>query len=146
MSAPPAELVALLDGAAFAECSGVGSHTVSGLASGGHTFEVRATDPAGNAATASRAFSVAGEDNTRPNTALRKPKVKGKTVTLKFSSTEADSTFTCKLDRKPARECSSPQRYRKLKKGRHTVTVTATDAAGNADRTPAKARFKVKRK
>ena len=70
--------------------------------------------------------------------------MKGDTAKLKFSSTEPGSTFTCKLDRKKARTCKSPKRYRNLHDGRHKVIVTAIDADGNADPTPARVRFKVR--
>ena len=133
-----------VDGAGFGPCGGANSHTASGLGLGAHTFEVRAADAAGNAASATRAFTVVPQagpnppagDTTPPDTAIRKPKVKGKGAKLTFSSTEPGSTFTCKLDREKAAPCTSPQSYRKLKKGKHNVLVTATDAAGNADRAP----------
>ena len=142
-----------VDGAGFGPCGGANSHTASGLGLGAHTFEVRAADAAGNAASATRAFTVVPQagpnppagDTTPPDTAIRKPKVKGKGAKLTFSSTEPGSTFTCKLDREKAAPCTSPQSYRKLKKGKHNVLVTATDAAGNADPSPAKAKFKIKK-
>jgi hypothetical protein len=60
-----------------------------------------------------------------------------------FKSSEAGSTFQCKLDgRKPAR-CKSPKRYTGLRPGRHTFKVWATDRAGNKDQTPAKRGFRV---
>jgi hypothetical protein len=39
--------------------------------------------------------------------------------------------------------CRSPQRYRHLRKGRHTFQVVAIDHRGTVDRTPAKRRFSV---
>jgi len=62
---------------------------------------------------------------------------------FKFSSTEAGSTFECKLDRKPFKKCRSPQKYKRLKPGKHVFKVRATDAAGNTDRTPAVRKFTV---
>lgn len=49
-----------VDGAPFAPCSGDTTHGVSGLALGGHTFEVRAVDAAGNvdASPAQRTWTV----------------------------------------------------------------------------------------
>ena len=51
-------------------------------------------------------------------------------------------SYACKLDKKSAKPCSSPVRYKKLKSGKHKVRVTATDEAGNASKS-AKAKFKV---
>jgi hypothetical protein len=62
---------------------------------------------------------------------------------FRFRSSEAGSTFTCKLDRRKAARCKSPQTYKRLKPGRHLFKVWATDAAGNKDQTPAKRRFRV---
>lgn len=134
-----------IDGAGFGPCSGAGSHTASGLGLGSHTFAVQATDPAGNSAVASRSFTVVDPpDTAAPNTTAKKPKVKGATVKVRFSSTETGSTFTCKLDRAKPRTCKSPKRYRNLDRGKHKVIVTAVDAAGNADPTPAKLKFRVR--
>ena len=70
-------------------------------------------------------------------------KGKARKATFSFSATEASSTFTCKLDKKVTGSCRSPKAYTKLKPGKHTFTVFATDAAGNADKSPAIAKFKI---
>ena len=140
-----AELECRVDGAPFGPCSGTGSHTAPGLGFGPHSFAVRATDLAGNTSTASRGFTVVRPpDTVAPNTIVKKPRVKGDAAKVKFSSTEPGSTFTCKLDRKKARTCKSPKRYRKLDNGRHKVVVTAIDAAGNADPTPGRVKFRIR--
>jgi len=51
-------------------------------------------------------------------------------------------TFKCKLDSQAFQSCTSPTVYKHLKKGNHTVTVTATDSAGNVS-APAVKHFKV---
>ncbi len=66
-------------------------------------------------------------------------------VSFRFSSSEAGSSFRCKLDAKPYRACRSPRAYT-LGLGRHVVRIVAVDAAGNADRTPALFRFRVVRR
>lgn len=66
-------------------------------------------------------------------------------VRVAFSADEPGSTFKCRLDGAAFKRCSSPLKLR-VKRGRHRVQVRATDAAGNADPTPAAARFKVKKK
>jgi hypothetical protein len=60
-----------------------------------------------------------------------------------FQSSEQNSTFVCKLDRRRVAACRSPKRYRGLREGRHLFKVWAIDAAGNRDPTPAKKRFRV---
>jgi CSLREA domain-containing protein len=86
------------------------------------------------------------KDKTPPDTKIVKgpPKKTHKTkVKFKFTSTEAGSTFQCKLDRKPFKTCRSPKVYKKLKPGKHVFKVRAIDGAGNVDPTPAKRTFTV---
>ena len=64
-------------------------------------------------------------------------------ATFRFSSDEPGSSFECRLDRKRPRLCSSPLRVKGLRPGRHRVTATAIDRAGNRDATPAAWRFRV---
>ena len=63
-----------------------------------------------------------------------------------FGSSELGSTFTCAIDKGPASSCTSPFAVKVKKAGKHTLTVIATDAAGNADPTPATTDFTVKKK
>ena len=58
-------------------------------------------------------------------------------ATFAFTSSEAGSTFSCKLDGSTAAPCASPTNYTGLGVGAHTFTVAATDLAGNTDPTPA---------
>lgn len=88
----------------------------------------------------------AGKDKTAPETTIVKgPKARShkRTAKFKFVSSEANSTFKCKLDKKPFKPCRSPKKYKRLKPGKHVFQVKAIDAAGNADKTPAKRRFRV---
>ena len=82
-------------------------------------------------------------DSDPPEGAIRKVKVNGDDVKVTFRSDEPGSTFACKLDKKPYKRCTSPKTYRNLKEGKHKILVRATDAAGNVDSTPAKAKFEV---
>jgi hypothetical protein len=66
-------------------------------------------------------------------------------ATFRFGSSEAGSTFLCRLDGKPFRGCRSPRTYRRLKPGRHAFRVKARDGAGNLDLTPAIRRFRIPR-
>jgi hypothetical protein len=80
---------------------------------------------------------------TAPKT-VRTTKKKAK-VSLLFLASEVGASFTCSVDGRPAKPCASPFKV-KLKLGNHYIAVTATDAAGNADPTPATVAVKVKRK
>jgi hypothetical protein len=82
-------------------------------------------------------------DTDPPETTIKRTKVKGDDVKLTFTSDEPGSTFTCKVDRKKAKPCTSPRKVKNLDDGRHKVKVTAIDAAGNADPSAAKAKFKI---
>ena len=74
-------------------------------------------------------------------------KKRSATVRFRFSSDESGSTFTCKLDSGKWKPCNSPKSVKvKASKGKHTFRVRATDKAGNADGTPAKWVWRVKRK
>ncbi len=87
-----------------------------------------------------------GPDTEAPQTRILKGpkgKVAKTTVRFKFESSEKGSTFRCKLDRKPFRVCRSPQKYKKLKPGKHVFKVRAVDKAGNIDPTAAKRKFVV---
>ena len=88
----------------------------------------------------------AGKDKTAPETTIVKgPQARShkRTAKFKFASSEASSTFQCKLDKKSFKPCRSPKKYKRLKPGKHVFRVRAIDAAGNADKTPAKRRFRV---
>jgi hypothetical protein len=88
-------------------------------------------------------------DITLPDTTITKgPKKKTTkpTAKLTFQSTEAGSTFACSLDHKAFKPCASPQKYRKLKPGKHSFEVRAIDPVGNLDPTPATAAWTVKPK
>jgi hypothetical protein len=87
-------------------------------------------------------------DTSPPDTTITerpKDKTKKKTATFEFSASEP-ATFECALDGKQQfKPCTSPFTV-KVKKGKHTFTVLATDASGNADPTPASDGWKVKKK
>jgi hypothetical protein len=126
-----------LDGAGFAACTSPKPYT--GLASGSHTFRVRATDPAGNvdATPAAHTWTV---DALAPNTTItaNPPALSNSTsASFSFTSTEAGSTFECRLDAGSFGACTSPQASTGLADGSHTFQVRATDPAGNVDATPA---------
>ena len=90
-------------------------------------------------------------DTTPPDTAITggpSAKTKKKTATFAFSGSDARAvaSFQCKLDLGSFESCTSPKTYSGLKKGSHTLSVRAVDAAGNVDPTPATRTWKVKKK
>jgi hypothetical protein len=80
-------------------------------------------------------------DRTAPETRITSGPaglVKVRSARFYFVSTEARSTFECRVDGRPFVRCASPQLYGGLRDGRHVFEVRAVDAAGNRDATPAR--------
>jgi glucose/arabinose dehydrogenase len=114
------------------------------------TLAARAIDAAGNTSPCSKAVGYV-EDSTAPQTKLigapkahikRGPGGRAK-VSISFATNDPSAHFVCGLDRAKPSRCTSPFRA-KLKAGRHKLTVTAVDAAGNADPTPATRKLQVR--
>ena len=85
-------------------------------------------------------------DTSPPKTVITKDapkKTDSAKIKVKFTSSEPNSTFECKLDKKSWKPCSSPTKLKHLKRGKHKFKVRAIDAAGNVDPSPAKDKFKV---
>src|SRR5205085_8773554 len=126
-----------IDGGSFGPCTT--PDTSAALGAGSHTFDVRATDPAGNtdASPASFTWTI---DLTAPDTTIdAAPPALDNTATpaFTFHSSEAGSTFQCRVDGGSWSACTSPHTTAALAEGSHTFDVRATDAAGNRDATPA---------
>ncbi len=97
---------------------------------GQYTVEIAVTDDVGNSATVTRTFTL---DRGAPNLTVTSPAngaVIGSPFTPTASGTDGFSTVTvdCKLDSAAFGSCASLA----PSDGAHTVTVRATDAAGNA--------------
>ena len=139
--------------ASFAPCTGPsGSYTlIHPVTDGTYTFRVAAVDASGNVdpTPATRTLRI---DATAPNTKITShPK---RTVTLprhrhqmtvafRFAASESGSTFRCRFDRGTYRLCGSPLRVT-VRSGRHSLSVIATDAAGNVDGSAAQFAFVTK--
>ena len=129
-----------LDGGGWNPCTS--PHDLMGLAEGQHTFTVRATDRAGNAATLDYSFWV---DLTPPETTIDQgpPNPSGSPdASFQFSGTDnisdpANLTFECQLDGGGWYPCTSPDQLTGLADGNHTYEVRAIDQAGNVDPSPA---------
>lgn len=145
---PGATFQCRVDGETFGPCSGPGdSHTTAPLDDGPHSFEVRATDPAGNRDPnpPQRLFTV---DTTPPNTTIDSGPVgtvSDPTPVFTFSSKDG-AGFECRVDSDPFAPCSGPgdsHTTAALADGAHSFEVRAEDAAGNPDPTPAAQAFTV---
>jgi hypothetical protein len=133
-----------LDAGTWGNCTS--AKTYSGLAAGAHDFAVKATDAAGNTDTspATDNWTVQAVtppvDTTAPDTTISSgpsATTSSTSASLGFSSNESGSTFQCKLDAGSWGGCTSPMSYSGLTVGPHSFSVAATDAAGNAETTPA---------
>jgi hypothetical protein len=140
-SIPGGTFLCSLDGAAESACTSPQSYT--GLANGDHTFSVRSVEAGGtqdpSPATYTWNVNVPPRDSVPPNTGitLRPTAVStAREATFTLAADDPGATFRCSLDGKPAVGCVSPVVYRRLADGDHTFSVTAVDAAGNADATP----------
>lgn len=120
-----------LDGAAFGACTS--PKLYGGLANGSHTFAVRAIWLALVGPATSYTWTV---DTVPPQTTISSAPPaasRSASATFAFSSSEAESTFACRLDGGGFGPCTSPKTYAGLGDGSHTFSVQAVDRAGNAD-------------
>jgi hypothetical protein len=122
---------------AFAPCPETGTYQpATPLADGSYDFSVRATDPAGNSATADRQFSV----DTHPPEVAVESGPSGTTgdaqPTFTFASPDTSATLSCSIDTgdpsfAPCSGDRSDQAASPLADGSYTFRVQATDPAGN---------------
>ena len=133
-----------LDGGAWQTCQSPKAY--SGLAVGAHQFAARATDAAGNldATAASVNWTVAApeppDDTSAPQTTIASgpaSSTSSNSASFSFVSSEAGSSFACKLDSGSWRDCNSPNAYAGLAAGPHRFSVRAADPSGNVDTSPA---------
>jgi hypothetical protein len=86
-------------------------------------------------------------DGTAPETTITKDppnKLKKSKAKYRFTSSEPNSTFVCKFDKKKPKPCDAGKfKAKRLDDGKHKFRVYAVDAAGNKDASPAKDKFKV---
>ena len=134
----PASFTCVADGAE-SPCSS--PHTIDGLADGAHTFEVRATDRAGNAEVAAAPYRWTLDSST-PDTSIDvgpSGAVAATTTSFTFSSADvgAGGAFECSLDGSAFASCTSPSSLADLAQGEHSFRVRVRDATQNLDPTPA---------
>ncbi|MBM7516961.1 hypothetical protein [Nocardioides nitrophenolicus] len=129
----------------IAELDGIGSGAVGrGWSAYGQSSSTQART---NQVFAVCATDTTPPDTTPPDTTIHKhPKKRTSATRARFTfGSEPGVTFTCRLDKREPKACASPYRVKKLKRGKHKVTITATDAAGNVDPTPARFSWRVVR-
>jgi hypothetical protein len=119
------------DGSTFAACSS--SVQLNNLSEGPHSFEIRATDMAGNVSIVN-SFTWEN-DMTAPEISLgavspAQGLTNAKNVSVEFSVNEPGNTY-CSLDGAAAVLCQSPFAASDLAEGSHSVQITAVDASGN---------------
>lgn len=114
-----------LDGAPQVPCTS--PYALSGVDSGSHRLEVRASDATGSFGNPTAwSWQVTGPVTT----ILSGPAATttATSATFSWSSTNAAATYACNLDGGAAAPCSSPTTYGGLDTGPHTFTVVGTDA------------------
>ncbi|MCB0869813.1 MAG: hypothetical protein KDB52_03185 [Solirubrobacterales bacterium] len=123
--------------------------TAPDLGLGPHTVSVRARDQYGNIDQSPESFdyevienvvptcdtdpSLCPKDTTAPKvTGVKAPKkTKAARVKVRFKSNEKGSTFKCRLNKGKWKSCKSPWKTPKLRKGKNSISIQATDKAGN---------------
>ncbi|MDO9173585.1 MAG: Ig-like domain-containing protein, partial [Actinomycetota bacterium] len=131
-SLPGSTFECSFDGSSFAACTSPIS--LSGLAEGPHSFSARAINGSQTTPDITRSWSV---DLTNPGVSISAPlasSTTGASTAIIFTTSDLNAPIstTCKLDGASAAPCASPHPYTNLSEGNHTVTATATDAAGNS--------------
>lgn len=132
-----------LDDAAPEPCASPVSYAA--LADGPHAFEVTGHDAGGqpDPTPARYAWTV---DATPPEVTVTSAPptfTPDPLASVAFVATEARARVTCSLDHAAPTPCSSPWRAGPLADGPHELAISAADAAGNRDPSPARVSFTV---
>jgi alpha-tubulin suppressor-like RCC1 family protein len=122
-----------LDAGAYAPCTS--PKNLAGLSEGSHTFTIKAADVAGNlSAPQSLTWVIDTIAPTIAMTTTPNNPDSNNNATFTFSATDSGTgiaSYECKLDAAAFVPCTSPKTYTGLTEGAHTVSVRATDLAGN---------------
>jgi len=143
-TADPGATVEMLDGSSShgtttADAGGDWTQTLDELPDGAHELAATASDAAGNTSprSAPRTIHV---DTTAPRTSVDSgpsARTASSSAIVSFSADDPNATFRCSLDGAEPTPCTSPQELTGLPEGEHTFEVSASDAAGNSESTPA---------
>ncbi len=139
-TAEPGSVVTVSEGAtvlctATADSSGDWTCTTSSLSDGGHTLSATAEDASGNTSPASSDVDIT-VDTTAPIVSISAPAnnstVGTNTPQITFTATDTNlDAVECSVDSGAWTPCTSPFTTGSLSDGSHTVSVRATDMAGN---------------
>lgn len=121
-----------IDSAAYQACNSLALNT-TGITEGAHKFDVRATDIAGNVASASRSWTV---DLTAPTVTITSaPGAYTNVLNAQFSFVGSDTSgiagYECRVDNGAYAACTSPNTVNNVLEGGHVFYVRTTDKAGN---------------
>jgi Big-like domain-containing protein/hemolysin type calcium-binding protein/putative glycosyl hydrolase len=112
-----ASLTCQLDSGGFAPCSS--PYAASQLDNGQHSFQVRATDKAGNVGSAARTWRIGLVITSGPASPTNDP-----TPTFAFTSPDSSTSTSCRVDDAVVDpDCDSPFTSSTLSDGDHTFTV-----------------------
>ncbi|MBJ7458802.1 MAG: hypothetical protein JHD02_06430 [Thermoleophilaceae bacterium] len=118
------------DALPWAPC--VSPFNLNTLGQGFHSFCVRTVNAAGTSSPVCRTWRV---DTLVPQVEITSPTGDTPSTSLSFTWTIVDAqpivSVTCEFDGGPKDSCSSPWLLSGISSGSHTVTICATDAAGN---------------
>lgn len=118
-----------IDGGAWEPCAS-GIDLTASLDDGHHTFDVRASDVAGNRSEpATRTFTLDRVVDPPALVAQPASTTDAEGVTFEFTG-ESGASFECSLDGADLARCTSPAHY-DVGFGEHAFRVRQTDAAGN---------------
>ena len=121
-----------LDTSAFLACASPKSY--SGLSQGTHKFAVKVQDAAGNQSSPTTfSWRIDTTAPRKPVITSAPPSTTNQTsASFSFIDNERRVTFLCQLDKAASALCTSPVFYAgPLRKGKHTFSLRARDAAGN---------------
>lgn len=123
------------------------SNTEGGDGSDMGAFELQVPPPAAPLSGGPVLVTEVPTDRQPPNTRIVRGPARvtfKRTAEFRFASSEAQSSFQCKVDKKKWAGCRNPAK-RTVAAGRHVFKVRAIDRFGNVDRTPAQFGWRVKK-
>jgi hypothetical protein len=122
------------------------SNTEGGDGSDIGAFELQVPPPAPSPSGGPVRVTEVPTDRKAPNTRIVRGPARvtfKREADFRFASSEAQSSFQCRLDKKKWRNCTSPYK-RSVKPGKHVFKARAIDRFGNVDPTPARFGWQVK--